>query len=77
MPLEEEEYPLELMIKEGKLPVEREGRYDIRGFLDRSNVDESRYQQLKQDGLGHHQIMRILHDEMERNALASKSAGSF
>jgi predicted dehydrogenase len=70
LPMAEKEYPLELMINEGKLPLEREGRYDIRGFLDRSNVDENRYQQLKQDGLGHHQIMRILHDEMARQAEA-------
>lgn len=66
LPMTEMEYPLELMINEGKLPVEQQGRYDIRGFLDRSQIDEARYQQLKDDGLGHHQIMRILHDEMER-----------
>ena len=66
MPMEEQEYPLELMIEEGKLVVEEEGRYDIRGFLDRSNIDEARYAQLKQDGISHHQAMRILHDEMER-----------
>jgi len=64
LPLTEKEYPLEMMIKEGKLPVEEPGRYDIRGFLNREGVDEERYQELKQDGLGHHQIMRILHDEM-------------
>lgn len=64
LPLTEKEYPLEMMIQEGKLPVEEPGRYDIRGFLNREGVDEARYQELKQDGLGHHQIMRILHDEM-------------
>jgi hypothetical protein len=64
LPMEEKEYPLELMINEGKLPLEKEGRYDIRGFLKRDGVDENRYRQLKQDGLGHHQIMRILHQEM-------------
>lgn len=66
LPMEEMEYPLELMIEEGKLLVEEEGRYDIRGFLDRSNVDEGRYKQLKDDGMSHHQIMRTLHDEMSR-----------
>ena len=54
------------MIEEGKVVVEEPGRYDIRGFLDRSNVDEARYTQLKDDGMSHHQIMRILHDEMAR-----------
>ncbi len=66
MPMEEQEYPLELMIDEGKVVVEEPGRYDIRGFLDRSNIDEARYTQLKQDGVSHHQAMRILHDEMAR-----------
>ena len=68
LPMTEMDYPLELMINEDKLPVEQPGRYDIRGFLDRSDIDENRYQQLKDDGLGHHQIMRILHDEMERDS---------
>jgi predicted dehydrogenase len=64
LPMHEKEYPLDLMIDEGKLPVEHEGRYDIRGFLDRSNIDESRYQQLRDDGLPHHQAMRTVHEEM-------------
>ena len=68
LPMTEMDYPLELMINEGKLPVEQPGRYDIRGFLDRSDIDENRYRQLKDNGLGHHQIMRILHDEMERDS---------
>ncbi|MCH8229288.1 MAG: Gfo/Idh/MocA family oxidoreductase [Chloroflexi bacterium] len=66
LPMQEKEYPLDLMIDEGKLPVEHEGRYDIRGFLDRSNIDESRYQQLRDDGLPHHQAMRTVHQEMDR-----------
>lgn len=65
LPMQEKEYPLDLMIAEGKLRVEHEGRYDIRGFLDRSKIDESRYQQLRDDGLPHHQAMRIVHEEME------------
>lgn len=64
LPMAEKEYPLEMMIKEGKLPLETEGRYDIRGFLDRSNIDETRYQQLRDDGLPHHQAMRTVHEEM-------------
>lgn len=66
LPMAEMGYPLESMIAEGKLPVEHEGRYDIRGFLDRTEIDEVRYQLLKDDGLGHHQIMRTLHEEMAR-----------
>ncbi len=65
LPMHEKEYPLDLMIDEGKLPVEHEGRYDIRGFLDRSNIDESRYQQLRDDGLPHHRAMRTFHEEMD------------
>jgi predicted dehydrogenase len=65
LPMQEKEYPLDLMIEEGKLPLEREGRYDIRGFLDRSSIDETSYQQLRDDGLPHHQAMRIVHQEME------------
>ena len=68
LPMPEKEYPLDLMIEEGKLPLEREGRYDIRGFLDRSSIDETRYQQLRDDGLPHHQAMRIVHQEVETQA---------
>jgi predicted dehydrogenase len=68
LPMQEKEYPLDLMIEEGKLPLEREGRYDIRGFLDRSSIDETRYQQLRDDGLPHHQAMRIVHQEVETQA---------
>ncbi|MEC9293467.1 MAG: Gfo/Idh/MocA family oxidoreductase [Chloroflexota bacterium] len=64
LPLEEKEYPLGLMIDEGKLPLEDEERYDIRGFLDRSQIDENRFQQLLDDGIPHHQALRIIHEEM-------------
>jgi predicted dehydrogenase len=64
LPLKEKDYPLELMIDEGKLPLEDEERYDIRGFLDRSQIDENRFQQLKDDGIPHHQALRIIHEEM-------------
>jgi len=64
LPLKEKDYPLELMINEGKLPLEDEERYDIRGFLDRSQIDENRFQQLKDDGIPHHQALRIIHEEM-------------
>jgi len=64
LPLQEKEYPLEFMINEGKLPLENEERYDIRGFLDRSEIDENRFQQLRDDGIPHHQALRIIHEEM-------------
>ena len=64
LPLKEKDYPLELMINEGTLPLEDEERYDIRGFLDRSQIDENRFQQLLDDGIAHHQALRIIHEEM-------------
>ena len=63
LPMQEKEYPLDLMIEEGKLPLEVQGKYDIRGFLDRSNIDEKRYQQLRDEGVQHHQAMRTIHEE--------------
>ncbi len=60
MPLEETDYPLDLMIAEGKLQVEAEGRYDIRDFLRRDRIDEAAYARLKDEGLAHHAIMRRL-----------------
>ena len=65
LPLEERTYPLERMIEEGKLPVEIEGRYDIRSFLKWDGIDEEKYKALRAQGMGHHQIMRQLHEEMQ------------
>lgn len=65
LPLQEKGYPLELMVAEGKLPVEIEGRYDIRDFLKRDGIDEAKYAKLWAEGKGHHQIMRQLHEEMK------------
>lgn len=65
LPLEERTYPLERMIEEGKLPVEIEGRYDIRSFLKWDGIDEEKYKALSAQGIGHHQIMRQLHEEMQ------------
>ena len=67
-PLQEKAYPLESMIAEGGLPVEIEGRYDIRGFLSWDGVDPTRYKELADEGKGHHQIMRQIHGEMEEAA---------
>ena len=67
LPMSEKGYPLELMVAEGKLPIEVEGRYDIRGFLKRENIDEAKYKKLWDEGMGHHQIMRTLHEEMQQS----------
>lgn len=66
LPMEEKDYPLELMVTEGKLPVKIPGRYDIRGFLKREDVDEDLYKKLWDQGMGHHAIMRQLHGEREQ-----------
>ena len=62
LPLTEKGYPLELMISEGKLPVETPGRYDIRGFLKRDGIDEAEYARLRASGVAHHEAMRKLHE---------------
>ena len=67
LPMSEKGYPLELMVAEGKLPIEVEGRYDIRGFLKRENIDEAKYKKLRDEDMGHHQIMRTLHEEMQQS----------
>ena len=61
MPMTEKGYPLELMIQEGRLPVEQEGRYDIRDFLKWDGIDGDAYARLRAEGKGHHQIMQELH----------------
>ena len=62
LPLLEPEYPLDLMIREGALPVEVPGRYDIRAFLKRDGIDEKAYAALRAQGMGHHQIMMKLNE---------------
>lgn len=60
LPLQESGYPLALMIDEGRLPVEVEGRYDIRGFLRRDLVDETAYRRLRSAGMAHFEALRQL-----------------
>ena len=67
LPLQEADYPLELMIVDGQLPVEEPGCYDIRGFLKREDVDEDAYKRLRTQGMGHAQIMRKLHSDSGEN----------
>ena len=62
-PLEEKDYPLDLMMEEGKLPVEEPGFYDIRGFLSRDGIDEAAFAKMWAEGMGHAAILRKLHEE--------------
>lgn len=62
-PLEEKDYPLDLMMEEGKLPVEEPGFYDIRGFLRRDHIDETAFAKMWAEGMGHATIMRKLSGE--------------
>ena len=57
-PVTEKEYPLELMANEDKFNLKVKEKYDIRGFLDRSNVDEEDYFKLKKQGIPHHLLMQ-------------------
>ena len=57
-PVTEKEYPLELMANEDKFNLKVKEKYDIRGFLDRSNVDEDDYLKLKKQGIPHHLLMQ-------------------
>ena len=67
LPLEEKEYPLDLMIAEELLPVREPGWYDIRGFLRRDNVDQEAYKKLRAEGVDHFPALRKLHEEMGEN----------
>ena len=60
LPLEELDYPLALMIKDGSLGPAEGPRYDIRSYLRRDGADEERYAALRAQGIGHHEIMRRL-----------------
>lgn len=62
LPLLEPDYPLKAMITGGELVLKDEQRYDIRSYLRREVIDEARYVELRAQGIGHHQIMRILGD---------------
>ena len=64
-PLQEKEYPVDLMIEAGELPVEVGGRYDIRGHKSWEGIDVERYRALRGEGLPHGEAMRRLHEETE------------
>jgi UDP-N-acetyl-2-amino-2-deoxyglucuronate dehydrogenase len=59
-PLVERNYPLDLMIAEGKLPLKAPGKNDIRAFLKRDGIDEGEFTRLWSEGVPHHLIMRQL-----------------
>ncbi|MFT5367442.1 MAG: putative dehydrogenase [Candidatus Latescibacterota bacterium] len=65
MPLEEKAYPLDLMIAEGKLPLSKPGRNDIRAFLNPEGMDEAEYKRLRAEGVGHSGAMRQLYEKRE------------
>ena len=46
------------MANENKFNLKVKEKYDIRGFLDRSNVDEKDYLKLKKQGIPHHLLMQ-------------------
>lgn len=66
LPLEQDAYPIKLMLDECLLRPSKPGPYDIRSFLCREGIDESRYAELRADGLRHHDIMLRLSMESER-----------
>ena len=62
-PLLEKDYPLDLMISEGKLRLTETGRNDIRAFLNPEGMDEDKYKQLRAEGVGHSGAMRQLYEK--------------
>lgn len=60
LPLQEKAYPLDLMIAEGKLPLTKPGRNDIRAFLSPQGMDEAGYKRLRAEGVTHSGAMRRL-----------------
>ena len=65
-PLLEKDYPLDLMISEGKLPLTETGRNDIRAFLNPEGMDEDKYKRLRAEGVGHSGAMRQLYEKKDK-----------
>ena len=63
-PVSQNKYPLDLMVEEEKLKVKNQGKYDIRGYLNRNNIDEEKFKSLRKKGIDHHQIMHDLNKEL-------------
>ena len=51
MPLKVEEYPMDLMFEEGKIPVEIPGKYDIRAFLAMEPEERAAYDEMRRKGM--------------------------
>ena len=66
LPMQEKGYPLEEMIQEGRLPVTKPGKYDIRSFLKRDQIDEAEYARLRAEGRSHHEVMIKLSQQAGR-----------
>ncbi|MDP7238174.1 MAG: hypothetical protein QGI34_15745, partial [Candidatus Latescibacteria bacterium] len=62
MPLGEQDYPVDLMFDEGKLPVEEAGAYDIRAFLAMEPDDRQRYNEMRHEGMRHKDIADAMKD---------------
>lgn len=60
MPLEEREYPVDLMFEEGKIPVKEPGAYDIRAFLAMEPEDRTRYNEMRRQGMRHKDIAEAM-----------------
>ena len=60
MPLQEQGYPLDLMVEEGKIPPAEEGAYDIRELLAMEPDDRKRYGELRAQGMGHRDIATLM-----------------
>ncbi|MCZ6658617.1 MAG: hypothetical protein O7C67_15090, partial [Gammaproteobacteria bacterium] len=61
LPLEEPDYPLDLMIEEGKLPLDYPEAYDIRSFLGWEGIDREDYATLRAEGVSHAAALMKLH----------------
>lgn len=57
MPLKVEEYPMDLMFEEGKIPVIEPGKYDIRAFLAMEPEDRNLYNEMRRKGMHHRDIL--------------------
>lgn len=64
LPLDETGYPLELMINEGRLPVEVPGAYDIRSFLVKGSEEDTLWAKMRSEGKG----LEEFHAELRRRA---------
>ena len=60
MPITEKGYPLDMMVAEGKLPLEEPGRYDIRGFLRFEPDEKAHYTRLRHQGMSHRDVLKSM-----------------